>query len=142
MLEKSCANYEDFAFKFKAQVVQQDEALADELEKLEKHEKPDASTSATQFFHTRDAGDKQEGLPRTVHARAGERNPHREEHRITGQTQGEHANVTILCNMSSNVSQHGYGFFLIQNACNANRLWHFLLQTMIVESTSCNRRDT
>ena len=68
MLEKSGVNYEDFAFKFKAHVTQQDAAaFADELEKPEK---PDASTSATQFPRTRNVGDRHL-LQRIVHARQG-----------------------------------------------------------------------
>ena len=46
MLENSGANYEDFAFTFKAPVAQQDAALADELEKLEKPDAPTAPHSS------------------------------------------------------------------------------------------------
>ena len=35
-LEKNDGNYEDFAFKFRAHVAQQDAGLADDLERLEK----------------------------------------------------------------------------------------------------------
>ena len=46
MLEKSCANYEDFAFKFQAHVAQQDAAPADELEKIEKTDAPSVPHSS------------------------------------------------------------------------------------------------
>ena len=46
MLENSSANYEDIAFKFIAHVAQQDAALADELEELEKPDAPSVPRSS------------------------------------------------------------------------------------------------